>query len=44
MTLCDLAISIDGRQIFHKEMKTGTQHNWEQVTLPMASGKVYAGH
>src|SRR5262245_22983471 len=39
MTVCDLEISIDGRAIFRREMTTGTQHNWEQVTASNASGE-----
>jgi len=39
MAVCDLEISIDGRTIFRREMTTGTQHNWEQVTEPIASGE-----
>ena len=39
LPLSDLEIILDGRPIFHQEMATGTQHNWEQITLP-AAGKV----
>lgn len=39
MPVSDLEIRIDGRQIFRREMTTGTQHNWEQVTTPVTSGK-----
>lgn len=35
----NLEISVDGRTIFHREMTTGTQHNWGEVTIP-AAGKV----
>ena len=39
LAVCDLEISIDGRTIFRREMTTGTQHNWEQITAPIASGE-----
>jgi hypothetical protein len=39
MPIADLEISINGRKIFHQEMTTGTQHNWEQVTIQVATGK-----
>ena len=39
MPVSDVEINIDGRTIFRREMTTGTQHNWEQVTEPIASGE-----
>jgi len=39
MPAADLEISINGRQIFRREMTTGTQHHWGQITAPLASGK-----
>jgi hypothetical protein len=35
----DIEVHFDGKQIFHREMRTGTQHSWESVTLPVTGGK-----
>jgi hypothetical protein len=34
-------IELDGKQIFQKEMTTGTQHNWEEVrdAISLSEGK-----
>lgn len=32
-------LSIDGRQIFQRELSTGTQHTWERVTISASTGK-----
>ena len=34
-----LEISLDGQEVFSREMQTGTQHNWEQLTLRVAAGR-----
>lgn len=38
-TIADLAISLDGEQIFRREMRTGTQHTWEETTIPVGRGQ-----
>jgi hypothetical protein len=38
-TTADLAVILDGEQIFHREMTTGTQHSWEESTIPVAQGQ-----
>jgi hypothetical protein len=32
-------VSIDGRQIFQRELSTGTQHTWERTTMSVPPGK-----
>jgi hypothetical protein len=32
-------VSIDGRQIFQRELSTGTQHTWERATISASPGK-----
>jgi hypothetical protein len=32
-------VSIDGRQIFQRELRTGTQHTWERATISAPPGK-----
>jgi len=39
MTIAEIEVTIDGQQIFHREMATGTQHNWTEVTIPARSGE-----
>ncbi len=38
-TTADLAISLDGEQIFRREMRTGTQHTWEETTVSIVRGQ-----
>jgi hypothetical protein len=38
-TIADLVISLDGEQIFHREMRTGTQHTWEETTISVLRGQ-----
>jgi hypothetical protein len=38
-TIAELVISLDGEQIFRREMRTGTQHTWEETTIPIARGQ-----
>jgi hypothetical protein len=38
-TIADLVISLDGEQIFRQEMRTGTQHTWEETTIPVVGGQ-----
>ena len=38
-TAADVAISLDGVQIFHQEMRTGTQHTWEEKTICVVRGQ-----
>jgi hypothetical protein len=37
--LADLVISLDGEQIFRREMRTGTQHTWEETTVSVGRGQ-----
>jgi hypothetical protein len=37
--IADLVISLDGEQIFRREMRTGTQHTWEETTIPIGRGQ-----
>jgi hypothetical protein len=39
MTIAEIEVTIDGQQIFHREMATGTQHNWTEVTISARSGE-----
>ena len=32
-------VSIDGRQIFQRELSTGTQHTWERATISAPTGR-----
>jgi hypothetical protein len=34
-----IEVGIDGRQIFQRELSTGTQHNWERATISAPAGK-----
>ncbi len=38
-TTADLVISLDGEQIFRREMRTGTQHTWEETTIAVIRGQ-----
>jgi hypothetical protein len=38
-TTADVVISLDGAQIFHQEMRTGTQHTWEETTVSVVRGQ-----
>ena len=38
-TIADLVISLDGEQIFRREMRTGTQHTWVETTIPVVHGQ-----
>jgi hypothetical protein len=38
-TTADLVISLDGEEIFHGGMTTGTQHTWEERTRSVAHGQ-----
>lgn len=29
----EIIVELDGQQIFNKKVVTGTQHNWEKITL-----------
>lgn len=29
----EIKVDLDGRQIFSKRVKTGTQHNWEKIVI-----------
>ena len=37
--IADLEISLDGEQIFRREMRTGTQHTWEETTVSVIRGQ-----
>jgi hypothetical protein len=34
----ELEVKVDGRVVFRRVMAVGTQHNWEQFTVPVAAG------
>ena len=34
----NVEVKLDGRQVFSRELRTGTQHTWEQLTLSVAAG------
>ena len=38
-TIANLVISLDGEQIFRREMRTGTQHTWEETTVSVVRGQ-----
>jgi hypothetical protein len=38
-TIADLVISLDGEQIFRREMRTGMQHTWEETTVSVVRGQ-----
>lgn len=38
MAIADIEVNVDEQQVFHREMATGTQHNWGEVTVPVVSG------
>jgi hypothetical protein len=38
-TIAELVISLDGEQMFRREMRTGTQHTWEETTIPVVRGR-----
>ena len=38
-TIAELVISLDGEQIFRREMRTGTQHTWEETMIPVVRGR-----
>src|SRR5829696_3903716 len=38
-TIAELVVSLDGIQIFRREMRTGTQHTWEEITIPVVRGQ-----
>ena len=37
--IAELAISLDGEQVSRREMRTGTQHSWEETTTPVVRGQ-----
>ena len=39
MDRSDIEVGVDGRQIFQQELRTGTQHTWERVTISVPHGK-----
>jgi hypothetical protein len=39
MAVAEIEATINGQQVFRREMATGTQHNWGEVTLPVVSGE-----
>ena len=39
-----MTIEIDGKQIFQKQMRTGSQHNWEEVKDLSISGGEHTLH
>jgi hypothetical protein len=39
MTVAEIEVIINGQQIFHREMVTGTQHNWSELTIPVRGGE-----
>jgi hypothetical protein len=39
MAVAEIEVTIDGQQVFHREMETGTQHNWGEVTIPVVIGE-----
>jgi hypothetical protein len=34
----ELEVKVDGRAVFRRTLVVGTQHNWEQFTVSVASG------
>ncbi len=38
MKEAELEVKVDGRVIFHRTLAVGTQHNWEQFTVPVVAG------
>jgi hypothetical protein len=36
--ISEINIEIDGKQIFQKQMRTGSQHNWQEVEGLFVSG------
>jgi hypothetical protein len=38
-TVAELVISLDGEQIFRREMRTGTQHTWQETTVSVVRGQ-----
>jgi hypothetical protein len=34
-----IEVGLDGRQIFQRELRTGTQHTWERATISVSPGK-----
>jgi hypothetical protein len=39
LTVTEIEVTINGQQVFHREMVTGTQHNWSEVTIPVVRGE-----
>ena len=38
-TTANLAVFLDGEQIFRGEMRTGMQHTWEETTVAVVRGQ-----
>jgi hypothetical protein len=38
-TTADLAVFLGGEQVFHREMRSGTQHTWEETTVSVVRGQ-----
>jgi hypothetical protein len=34
----ELEVKLDGRSVFRRALAVGTQHNWEQFTIPVEAG------
>lgn len=39
LAVTEIEVTINGQQVFHREMATGTQHSWGEVTIPVAGGE-----
>jgi hypothetical protein len=39
MTAAEIEVTIDGQHVFHREMTTGMQDNWAEVTPRVVSGE-----
>lgn len=37
--VADIQVTINGKQVFHREMAAGTQHHWSEIALPIVSGE-----
>jgi hypothetical protein len=37
--VADVIISLDGDQVVHQELTTGTQHTWEQIETSVVQGR-----
>ena len=38
-TIANMVIGIDGEQMFRREMRTGTQHTWEETIVSVVPGQ-----